>query len=394
MSNNALLVLEDGTYFFGKNLGAEGETFGELVFNTSMTGYQEVLTDPSYAGQMVIMTYPEIGIYGINEEDIESDGIKVAGFVVHRGIDEPFNSRATMSFPDYLVKNGIVAIEKIDTRALTKKIRIHGTMKAAISTVDLNPDSLIEKVKKSQGISEVDFVKSVSPKNIVKHYVEGAKYRIVVIDSGMKYGILRDLEKQKINVIRVPYNTDIETIKSFYPDGILIANGPGDPAILYKTIEVIRQLLKLQIPLAGICLGHQLISLAIGGKTYKMKFGHRGINHPVKDLRTSKVVITTHNHGFAVDPESFGIPKIGDETQDANVLTENLKNLKVLEGKSPMGFGKIEITHISLNDGTIEGLKLLDYPVISVQYHPEASPGPHDAKYFFKEFVQLIEVMK
>lgn len=393
MPEKALLALEDGSYFFGKSFGAKGEIFGELVFNTSMTGYQEVLTDPSYAGQIVVMTYPEIGIYGVNNEDVESNGIKVAGFVVYRSVEGIFNPRGTMSLQRYLSENNIVAIEGVDTRALTKKIRIHGTLKAAISTLDLEPKSLINRVRNSKNISEINLVELVSPSEISITKKNCTKYNVIVIDSGIKYGILRELNSVGARITRVPYNVDIESIKSLAPDGILISNGPGDPSILGKTIETITEIIKLQIPLAGICLGHQLIALAIGGKTYKMKFGHRGINHPVKDLRNSKILITSHNHGFAVEPESLGISKLNDESQNANILTENLKKINKLFGKSPLGFGEVEITHISLNDGTIEGLKLNDYPVLSVQFHPEASPGPHDAKNFFKEFVQLIEVM-
>jgi len=388
--SKALLVLEDGTFFFGKSLGAEGESFGELVFNTAMTGYQEVLTDPSYTGQIVTMTYPEIGIYGVNEKDVESDGIKVAGFVVYRSVEKPFNTAATMSFPEYLKKYGVVAIEDVDTRALTKKIRVKGAMKGAISTVDLNPESLIQRVRENQGIVGIDLVKEVSPKSLLKENDEG-KFLIVVIDSGVKYGILRNLKNVGAKVLRIPYTIDYKALKSLNPDGVLISNGPGDPAVLLRTIELIRKILKGGIPVAGICLGHQLLSLAIGGKTYKMKFGHRGINHPVKDLKSGRVLITTHNHGFAVDPESFGISRVGSENQDANVLTEDMKTLKVLEGHSPLGFGKVEITHISLNDGTVEGIRLIDYPAFSVQYHPEASPGPHDAKYFFEEFIEMVK---
>ncbi|AAD35643.1 carbamoyl phosphate synthase small subunit [Thermotoga maritima MSB8] len=392
MSKKALLALEDGSFFFGQSLGAEGETFGELVFNTGMTGYQEVLTDPSYTGQIVVMTYPEIGIYGVNDEDVESDGIKVAGFVVYRSVDTPSNWRATMSFPDYLKKYNIVAIEGVDTRALTRKIRVKGAMKGAISTVDLDPDSLVKRVKESPSIVGRDLAGLVSPKEVIVENPEG-DFSVVVLDSGVKWGILRDLKRVGAKVMRVPYSVDIDDIKKLNPDGVLISNGPGDPAALLKTIRLIKDLLKEEIPLAGICLGHQLLGLAVGGRTYKMKFGHRGINHPVKDLRTGRVLITTHNHGFAVDPKSFGLPELGSEDQDANVLTKNLQKISVLEGISPQGI-KVEITHISLNDGTMEGMRLVDYPAFSVQYHPEASPGPHDAKYFFEEFKRLIKEVR
>ncbi|MCD6550879.1 glutamine-hydrolyzing carbamoyl-phosphate synthase small subunit [Thermotoga sp.] len=388
----ALLALEDGSFFFGQSLGAEGETFGELVFNTGMTGYQEVLTDPSYTGQIVVMTYPEIGIYGVNEEDVESDGIKVAGFVVYRSVSVPSSWRATMSFPDYLKKHNIVAIEGVDTRALTRKIRVKGAMKGAISTVDLDPDSLVKRVRESPGIVGRDLAGLVSPKETIVENEEG-EFSVVVLDSGVKWGILRDLKRVGARVMRVPYGVDADDIKKLNPDGVLISNGPGDPAALLKTVRLIKDLLKEEIPLAGICLGHQLLGLAIGGRTYKMKFGHRGINHPVKDLRTGRVLITTHNHGFAVNPKSFGLPELGSEDQDANVLTKNLQKISVLEGTSPQGV-RVEVTHISLNDGTLEGIRLVDYPAFSVQYHPEASPGPHDAKCFFDEFKRLIKEVR
>lgn len=392
MPQKALLALEDGSFYYGLSLGAEGETFGELVFNTGMTGYQEVLTDPSYTGQIVVMTYPEIGIYGVNEEDVESDGIKVAGFVVFRSVSVPSNWRSTMSFPEYLKKHGIVAIEGVDTRALTRKIRIKGAMKGAISTVDLDPDSLVKRVRESPSIVGRDLVKLVTPRDVVQE-VEDGEFTVVVVDSGVKFGILRDLKRVGARVIRVPYGVDLDDVKALKPDGVLISNGPGDPSVLSKTIELIRGLLREGIALAGICLGHQLLGLAIGARTYKMKFGHRGINHPVKDLRTGRVLITTHNHGFAVDPKSFGLAELGSEDQDANVLTKNLQKISLLKGKSPSGI-EVEITHISLNDGTLEGMRLVDYPAFSVQYHPEASPGPHDAKYFFEEFKRLIREVK
>ncbi len=381
MVRRALLVLEDGSYFFGTNFGAPGETFGEAVFNTSITGYQEVLTDPSYAGQIVVMTYPEIGIYGINEEDYESDGIKVNGFVVFRAIKESFNYRARSTLDEFLKRHEVVGIEGVDTRAIVRKIRSNGTMKAAISTADLDPASLLKRVRCSVDIGELDLVKSVTSEVTMAGLMDGAK--VAVLDCGVKYGILRELGELGAKIVRLPYDSDVDDLKMFRPDGVLISNGPGDPKVLRKTIETVQKLLKLRIPTVGICLGHQLIALAIGGQTYKMKFGHRGINHPVKDLRNSKVLITTQNHGYAVDPLSFGI--------DFPKQIWELDGSKSFVGKSSNGFGFVQITHVSLNDCTVEGLRLLDYPVFSVQYHPEASPGPHDSKDFFEDFAQLMK---
>ncbi|AEH51598.1 glutamine-hydrolyzing carbamoyl-phosphate synthase small subunit [Pseudothermotoga thermarum] len=380
MGKKALLAFEDGSYFFGTNFGASGETFGEAVFNTSLVGYQEVLTDPSYAGQIVIMTYPEIGIYGINNEDFESDGIKVNGFVVFRAIKEAFNFRATTTLDEFLKRYNVIGIEGVDTRAITKKIRSKGTMKAAISTLDLEPSSLVKRVRESADIGKLDLVKKVTCQQEAVEDFDGAK--IVVIDCGVKYGIIRELEQLGAKLIRLRYDFEVDQIKKIKPDGVLISNGPGDPKILKKTVENIRNLLKFEVPLVGICLGHQLIALAVGGQTYKMKFGHRGINHPVKDLRTQKVLITTQNHGYAVDPKSFGI--------DLPEEVWKIDFSKSFVGKSLEGFGQVQITHISLNDCTVEGLRLIDKPVFCVQFHPEASPGPHDSKDFFKDFAKLM----
>lgn len=390
----ALLVLENGLFFYGNSFGAEGETFGELVFNTGMTGYQEILTDPSYKGQIVLMTYPEIGIYGVNEEDFESADIQVAGFVVCRAVKRPFNRRASMSLVEYLQKASVVAIEGVDTRALTRRIRAKGAMRAGISTVELDPEKLLERVKKSPRIEGRDLVKELKSSNVAgkKGCKSTSFLRIVVIDTGVKAGIIRHLKKRGVGVVRMPYPPKVREILDLEPDGILLSNGPGDPAALSEMVGVIRKLLERQIPLGGICLGHQLLALAIGGRTYKMRFGHHGINHPVKNLCTGHILITSHNHGFAVDPTAFGIPKVGNEEQNAEMLTEELKNLSSLQGESPLGFGGVEVTHLSLNDGTVEGIRLLDLPAISVQFHPEASPGPHDAESFFDEFISLVEV--
>lgn len=384
----ALLILEDGSYFYGNSFASEGETFGELVFNTAMTGYQEVLTDPSYKGQIVVMSYPEIGIYGINDEDIESNGIKVAGFVVYSSVSEPSNHRAKKSFVDYLKENNIVAVEGIDTRMLIKKIREKGVVKGAISTQDLNAESLLRKLKQQRELDSLDLVKEVSTNTIIDSQND-SDWRVAIVDCGVKEGIIRELRKLKASVITVSYTTNFEELRNLKVNGVVISNGPGNPAILGRTISLVRDILKSKIPVAGICLGHQLISLAIGAKTYKMKFGHRGINHPVKDLETKKILITTHNHGFAVDPESIGIRGITNKEQDPKFIFENINKFEDLVGKTSEGF-RARITHISLNDGTVEGIRLLDYPAFCVQYHPEASPGPHDAKDFFKDFAELV----
>jgi carbamoyl-phosphate synthase small subunit len=400
-SQIALLALEDGTVFWGKSVGSPGETFGELVFNTGMTGYQEALTDPSYRGQIVVMTYPEIGIYGVNPDDVESSQIQVAGYVVHRAVCEPFNQRATLSFPDYLGQASIVTIEGVDTRALTHHIRTQGAMRGAISSLDLDPESLVARVRQSPTMLGRNLACEVS-RGTEERRGGGAEWHIVVVDAGAKEGILRDLMLRQAAITVVPYDVDIETVLSLQPDGVFVTNGPGDPAPLHETIQLMRGLLERRIPLAGICLGHQLLGLALGGQTYKMRFGHRGINHPVKDLSTGRILITTQNHGFAVDPTSLGIPweplerrnQVLSPCLHKNPVSTTMANLlpsRPLVGASPLGFGPVEATHLSLNDGTLEGLRLHDLPALSVQYHPEASPGPHDAQPFFGEFIAMLE---
>jgi len=413
-SQTALLVLEDGTTLWGKSVGAPGETFGELVFNTSMTGYQEVLTDPSYCGQIVVMTYPEIGIYGVNPEDVESARIQVAGYVVHRAVCQPFNQRATLSFPDYLERAGIVAIEGVDTRMLTRHLRTQGAMRGAISTVDLDPPHLIARVRQSPQMLGRNLAQEVSPSQVgdCGSQIANRKFHVVMVDCGRKENIVRDLMYYGCAVTVVPYDADIQTVLDLHPDGVFFSNGPGDPDPLDATIRLARSVLERRIPFAGICLGHQILGLALGGRTYKMRFGHRGINHPVRDFRSGRILITTQNHGFAVDPTSLGIawepldtafePSNPQVCKSASVqVTEHATRNTVtmaellpqepLIGESTLGFGKVEITHLSLNDGTLEGMRLLDLPAVSVQYHPEAAPGPHDAKPFFAEFVELME---
>jgi carbamoyl-phosphate synthase small subunit len=410
-TDETLLALEDGTCFWGKSIGSLGETFGELVFNTGMTGYQEVLTDPSYRGQIVVMTYPEIGIYGVNPEDVESSEIQVAGFVVHRAVREPSNQRATHSFTEYLNRAGVVAIEGVDTRALARHIRTQGAMRGAISTVDLDPESLVARVRQSLEMLGLNLAKEVSPDEPTALSTERREqFHVVMVDAGRKENIVRDLMRRGATITVVPYDADVEAVLSLQPDGVFVSNGPGDPAVLGKTIQLMCALLERRIPLAGICLGHQLLGLALGGQTYKMRFGHRGINHPVKDLNTGRVLITTQNHGFAVDPTSLDIPwepldaafcpvrpeilrqrnQVSGKNRVSSTMAELLPD-EPLVGTSPLGFGPVEITHLSLNDGTLEGLRVHDFPAFSVQYHPEASPGPHDAKDFFEEFIALME---
>lgn len=368
----ALLVIEDGTVFEGSGFGADGEVFGEVVFNTSMSGYQEILTDPSYNGQIVTMTYPEIGNYGVNEEDVESRKPFLKGFVVKEYWRTPSNWRSQGDLESYLANYGIVGIEGIDTRALTKLIRSKGAQKAVISTDDLDPKSLLKKVHSSEGIVGIDLVTEVSCEEPYS-WNEGTHswrpldedgsetretFKVVAYDFGLKQNILRKLKDHGCEVTVVPSRTPPNEVLSLDPDGIFLSNGPGDPAAVSYAVESIRTLIGKK-PIFGICLGHQILSLALGAETYKLKFGHRGANQPVKNLASGKVEITSQNHGFAVDGETLG--------------------------------KDIEITHINLNDSTIEGIKHKKYPAFSVQYHPEASPGPHDASYLFQDFVNMMK---
>lgn len=358
---DATLLLDDGRIFRGKAFGATGETTGEVCFNTGMTGYQEVLTDPSYCRQIVTMTYPHIGNYGVNPDDVESDRIQVAGFVIKEETEIPSNARATQSIGDYLRENDIVGIQDIDTRALVRHIRQEGAMNGIISTEDHDPDSLTEKLSKAPSMIGLDLCMEVTTNGIHKWNGQGSgvkEWKVAAIDYGIKHNILRLLETHGCDITIYPANATAEEILESDPDGIFLSNGPGDPAAVSYAIETIKNLLGKR-PVFGICLGHQLLALAIGAETFKLKFGHRGINHPVRNDDTDEVEITCQNHGFAVDVDS--VPDTA------------------------------AITHTNLNDFTVEGLSCKDVPAFSVQYHPEAGPGPHDSRYLFENFIRMMK---
>jgi carbamoyl-phosphate synthase small subunit len=376
----AILALEDGYYEIGLACGAEGETAGELIFNTSMTGYQEIFTDPSYAGQIIIMTYPQIGNYGANFEDQESDRPQLEGLVVRELNTYPSNWRSTMDLRSYLVKYDIVAIEGVDTRELVRRIRDKGALNAVISTVNLNPDSLVEKARNFPKMEGRDLVKKVTTS---KPYVfaDGGDLKIAVLDGGVKRTILKLLAEQNFTVEVLPATTPAETILKHNYDGLFVSNGPGDPAVLDYMIGTIKSLLG-KLPTFGICLGHQLISLAAGLKTAKLKFGHHGANQPVKNLRTGRIEIASENHGFAVTRESLKLKPFSYVPGEVSCLRPE---------RGETDFGEVELTYMNLNDGTIEGFRFLEIPCFCVQFHPEAAPGPHDTRYLFKEFRKLVE---
>ncbi len=363
----ALIALEDGTVMTGRSFTGPGEAAGEIVFNTSMSGYQEILTDPSYTGQMVTMTYPLIGNYGINTEDMESAAVHPRAFLMREHQAMPSNFRASSTLLDFLQKFGVLGIEGLDTRMLTRILRKRGAMKAVISTQDTDPASLVEKARQWDGLVGRDMVARVTT---VKPYGWGAngsfesttfpaggKFNVVAYDFGIKYNQLRILTGKGCSVLVVPAKTSAAEVLALNPDGVFLSNGPGDPAGVEGVVDNIRALLGKK-PIFGICLGHQMLGLAYGGQTFKLKFGHRGGNQPVKDLQTGKVEITSQNHGFCVDPES---------------LPES-----------------VEVTHINLNDGSLEGMRHKELPAFSVQYHPEHAPGPHDAVYLFDRFIDLM----
>jgi len=384
----AIIALEDGTWFEGEAFAGEGEVYGELVFNTSMTGYQEILTDPSYHGQIVTLTYPLIGNYGITAEDMESWRPHCAALVVGECSRRPSNWRAVMSLPEFLESKGLIGVHHVDTRAVTLHIRSRGAMKGVVSTTDPDPDSLVEKARRSPGLVGRDLSTEVSAARrytwpgehaaLDRFPLIGPEFRaydrllgsgvarpakprrVAVLDCGVKFNQLRLLARLGCEVEVFPNQTPAAEILASRPDGVFISNGPGDPEGVQTTIGILRDLIRTEVPIFGICFGHQLLALAMGGRTYKLKFGHRGANQPVLNRRTGKVEITSQNHGFAVDLESL------DPEQ-------------------------VETTHINLNDRTSEGLRHRRRPIFSVQYHPEACPGPHDSTYLFQEFMELMD---
>ena len=370
----ALLALEDGLVLWGRSFTGPGESSGEVVFNTAMTGYQEILTDPSYKGQIVTMTYPLMGNYGVNPEDLESRGIQVEGFIVKEYHPYPSNWRSRGNLADYLMASGKLGIEGLDTRAITKRLREAGAMRGIISTQELDPATLVRRARELPSMEGLDLVPTVTcalpywwpdlpaegePVDLQTLWAQKSGKKVVLYDYGVKFNIIRSLKARGLEVLVVPATTPAAAVLALAPDGIVLSNGPGDPAAVTYAVDNVRQCLGSQ-PMFGICLGHQLLGLALGGRTFKLKFGHRGANQPVKNRLSGRVEITSQNHGFAVDLESIPDPAV-------------------------------ELTHVNLNDNTLEGLRHPGLRAFSVQYHPEASPGPHDADYLFEEFLQMVE---
>jgi len=401
--HEALLALEDGTTFRGLCCGAEGETFGEIVFNTSMVGYQEIVSDPSYAGQIVTLTYPQVGNYGVNEQVMQSASLGLSGFVVRDMCYEPSNWTSEGSLPELLKKHGIVAIEGVDTRALTLKIRDAGAMRAGISTVDLDPASLVVRVKASPTISSQNFVPQVSTEEpYVSAAAEGSDrhpltpperlLRVVAYDCGEKRGIERGLARAGCEVMVVPWDTPAEAVLEAVPDGVFFSNGPGDPTQVKATAEAARKILG-KVPVFGICLGNQMISIAAGAQIEKLPFGHHGGNEPVMNLLTGRVEITAQNHNYGLVWDSLGqlVPELsgGESEHHADLRYWCERRIAPVVGGTR--FGRVRLTHVNLNDGTPEGIQFLDIPAFSVQYHPEANPGPHDSAYLFEAFARLME---
>ncbi|MBM4300737.1 MAG: glutamine-hydrolyzing carbamoyl-phosphate synthase small subunit [Deltaproteobacteria bacterium] len=370
----ALLALEDGLVLWGRSFTGAGECSGEVVFNTAMTGYQEVLTDPSYKGQIVTMTYPLMGNYGVNPEDLESRGVQVEGFVVKECHPYPSNWRAQGNLADYLKAAGKLGVEGLDTRAITKRLREAGAMRGLVSTEDLDPASLVRRARELPSMEGLDLVPLVTcalpywwpeapaaggeASDLAALWAEKRGKKVVLYDYGVKYNIIRCLNERGLEVLVVPATIPAAMVLALKPDGVVLSNGPGDPAAVTYAVDNVRQCLGAQ-PMFGICLGHQILGLALGGRTFKLKFGHRGANQPVKNFVSARVEITSQNHGFAVDLDSIPDPAV-------------------------------ELTHVNLNDGTLEGLRHPGLRAFSVQYHPEASPGPHDADYLFDEFLEMV----
>ena len=361
-SSRAKLILENGRIFDGYSMGFEGIALGEVCFNTGMTGYQEILTDPSYCGQLITMTYPHIGNYGVNSEDVESDKIQASGLIVKDGSSFYSNFRAEESLDNYLKNNEIVGIQGIDTRSLVRCIRNEGAMNGIISSTELNDNKLKNMLSSHPSMEGMDLTQSVTCDKSYKWKNNKKTFKVAVVDYGIKYNILRLLNDQDCDLTIFPSNVTSKEILDLKPDGIFLSNGPGDPSAVSYAIKTVKNVLAENIPIFGICLGHQILCLAIGAKTYKLKFGHRGCNHPVKNHETKIIEITSQNHGFSVDK---------------NTIPSNA-----------------QITHTSLNDNTVEGIELKDSPAFSIQYHPESSPGPHDSRYLFSKFKQLMKKYK
>lgn len=359
----AILALEDGRIFSGRSIGATGETTGEVVFNTSLTGYQEILTDPSYTGQIVVMTYPHIGNYGVNSEDAESRRPFAEGLIVREASGVASNWRSEEALPSYMEKHNLVGLSHIDTRALVRHLRDKGALRGAIAAGDANPAALVERARSIPKMAGLDLAKNVTCRERYTWSSEAVgappRFKVVAYDFGIKRNILRQLARLGCDVLVVPARTTADEVLALNPDGVFLSNGPGDPEPVTYAIDAVKGLLGRK-PVFGICLGHQILGLALGGRTYKLKFGHHGGNHPVKNLTSGKVEITAQNHGFAVDPNSLDL-------------------------------NQVDITHANLNDNTVEGLRHRRLPAFSVQYHPEAAPGPHDANYLFDDFIRLME---